>query len=108
MSQVQRRQFTSEQKAEAVKRHLVGKEPVSEVCKRFGIAPNVFYRWQQDLFTHASLAFESKKRGARTKPREAKLESRVQLLEQKLSQKDNVIAEVAEECVKLKKKLCLI
>jgi transposase-like protein len=40
-----RRQFSSEDKAEAVKRHLVGGEAVSAICEGLGVAPNLFYRW---------------------------------------------------------------
>ena len=39
-----RRQFTSENKAEAVKRHAVSGEAVSAICEDLGIAPNLFYR----------------------------------------------------------------
>jgi transposase-like protein len=102
-----RRQFTAEQKAEAVKRHVMGKEEVSAVCESLGIAPNQFYRWQQELFENAAAAFEVKKRGPVRQPREAELERKVESLEQKIAHKDEVIAEVAQECVTLKKKLGL-
>lgn len=60
-----RRQFSSEEKAEAVKRHLVGGEAVSAICEDLGIAPNLFYRWQKELFDHGAAAFEVKGRGKR-------------------------------------------
>ena len=107
MGTTTRRNFSSEQKAEAVRRHVIGKEEVSAICEEIGIAPNQFYRWQQDLFTNAAAAFEVKKRGARRKSRESALEDKVEALEQKLNHKDTVIAEVVEECVTLKKKLGL-
>ena len=102
-----RRQFTAEQKAEAIRRHVMAKEEVSAICESLGIAPNQFYRWQQDLFENAAAAFEVKKRGPVRQPREAELERKVEALEQKIAHKDEVIAEVAEECVALKKKLGL-
>jgi len=102
-----RRQFTAEQKAEAVKRHVMGKEEVSAICESLGIAPNQFYRWQQELFENAAAAFEVRRRGPARQPREAALEKKVEALEQKIAHKDEVIAEVAEECVALKKKLGL-
>ena len=58
-----RRQFSSEDKAEAVKRHLLGGEAVSAICEDLGIAPNLFYRWQKELFEHGAAAFEVKGRG---------------------------------------------
>jgi transposase-like protein len=100
-----RRQFSSEQKATAVKRHLQGKEEVSAVCQDLGIAPNLFYRWQQELFDHAAAAFEVKKRGPKRKSPETEMARQVEALEKRIAHKDEVIAEVAEECVALKKKL---
>jgi len=70
-----RRQFTSEDKAEAVKRHVVGGEAVSSVCEDLGIAPNLFYRWQKDLFDHAAAAFEVKGRSLGMDSRTRKLEA---------------------------------
>ena len=102
-----RRRFSSEQKAEAVRRHVMGKEAVSDICESMSITPNQFYRWQQELFSNAEAAFEVKKRGPKRKSREAALESKIEALEQKLNHKDTVIAEVVEECVKTKKKLGL-
>jgi transposase-like protein len=101
-----RRQFTPEQKADAVKRHLRGKEEVSAICQDLGIAPNQFYRWMQDLFDNAARAFEVKKRGPKRASPEAQMLRQVEALEKKIAQKDEVIAEVVEECVTLKKKLC--
>ncbi len=39
-----RRQFSAEDKAAAVKRHVWGGEAVSAICEDLGIAPNLFYR----------------------------------------------------------------
>jgi transposase len=100
-----RRRFTSEQKAVAVKRHLMGKETVSDICEELGIAPNQFYRWQQEMFENASAAFEVKKRGRRAESAEVKFAGQIESLEKQLTHKDYVIAEIAAECVKLKKKL---
>lgn len=99
-----RRQFTSEDKAEAVKRHVVGGEAVSSVCEALGIAPNLFYRWQKELFDHAAAAFEIKGRGQHADGGGArKLAKRVESLEAKLAHKDKVIAEITQEYVALKK-----
>lgn len=100
-----RRQFTSEDKARAVKRHVAGGETVSAVCEDIGIAPNQFYRWQKELFDHAAAAFETKSRGGRVDGKTRKLEKRIETLEAKLAHKDNVIAEITEDYVRLKKSL---
>jgi transposase len=100
-----RRQFTSEDKAEAVKRHVMGGEAVSTICEALGIAPNMFYRWQKELFDHASAAFEVKGRGRPRGDGSRKLERDVEKLRERLAHKDNVIAEITQEYVTLKKSL---
>lgn len=99
-----RRNFTPEDKASAVKRHLMGGESVSSICDALGIPPNMFYRWQQELFDNAAAAFEFKGRG-RPDSTSKKLGDEVQKLRTRLAHKDNVIAEITEDYVKLKKTL---
>ena len=100
-----RRQFSSEDKAGAVKRHVLAGETVSAICEDLGIAPNLFYRWQKELFDHAASAFEVKRRGPGPDGKTRKLERRIESLEAKLARKDNVIAEITEDYVRLKKTL---
>ena len=38
-----RRTFTAEQKAEILRRHIKGKEAVSDLCEEYGIQPSTFY-----------------------------------------------------------------
>ena len=100
-----RKQYSAEQKVEIVKRHLVKKETVSEVCESVGITPNMFYRWQQELFDNAHLAFETKKRGPKAQPVEKKLRHENDRLRSHIEQKNEVIAEITQEYVELKKNL---
>ena len=100
-----RRQFSAEEKAEVVKRHVLGGEAVSSICEALGIAPNLFYRWQKELFDHAPAAFEVKRRGPQADGKTRRLETRIESLEAKLAHKDNVIAEITEDYVRLKKSL---
>ena len=105
MSKRSRRRFSSEDKAAAVKRHVLGGEAVSAICEDLGIAPNLFYRWQKELFDHADAAFEVKGRGHGTNGVSIKLERKVEALQAKLAHKDSVIAEITEDYVRLKKTL---
>src|SRR4051794_10106909 len=101
MSKRTRRNHSSQQKADLLKRHHLEKVPVSTVCDDNKLQPSVFYHWQRHLFENAAAVFESPKAGAST--REKELEARVAQLEAKLARKDEVIAEISEEYVKLKK-----
>ena len=40
-----RRHFTSEQKAQIVRRHLSGKEAVSDLADEFGLHPSLIHGW---------------------------------------------------------------
>ncbi len=102
MSKGSRRRHSAEQKAELLRRHLVDRVPISQICSEAKIQPSLFYNWQRDLLAAAPALF-AKERGAPKRERE--LEQRVEALTAKLARKDAVIAEVSEEYVKLKKEL---
>lgn len=93
-----RRQFTGEQKAAIVKRHLVDQVSVSDLCDEYKILPTQFYQWQRQLFENGASAFERKKGGG------GAIEQRkIEALEAKLVNKNEVISELMEENVKAKK-----
>ncbi len=95
-----RRNFSVQEKVLILKRHYLEKVPVSDICEETGIAPTVFYRWQKQLFENAGAAFE------RVNGRKIKAEAeRVAFLEAKLRKKDEVLGELMEEHVALKKEL---
>ncbi len=52
-----RRKFSGEEKMAILRRHLVEKMPVSDVCDQAGINPTLFYRWQKELFEQGAAAF---------------------------------------------------
>jgi transposase len=45
--QATRRQFTAEQKIQIVVEGLRGEIPVTELCRREGISPAVYYKWSK-------------------------------------------------------------
>jgi transposase len=102
LSKRQRRHFTPEQKADLLRRHLVDKVPVSEICNELKLQPTVFYDWLRILLAQAHVVLTTPSRGQSA---EKQLEAKVTALEEKLAKKDGVIAEVTEEMVKLKKEL---
>lgn len=105
MSKKTRRKFTADQKAAVVRRHLVDKVPVSNLCDEYGIQPSMFYNWQKVLVDNAARAFDTGPADRERPSREAELEERIAQLEAKLARKDNIIAEISEEYVTLKKEL---
>lgn len=97
----ERRHFTAEQKISILREHLLEGDSVSDVCDRHGVSPSVFYRWQKELFENGAEVLQGNRRPAK----ERRLERKVEALEEKLSHKDEVIAEIMHEHVSLKKKL---
>src|SRR5437867_3954478 len=96
----QRKHYTPEQKVTILKRHLVDKVPVADVCEEHGLNPTVFYTWQKQFFEHGTVAFQrSDRRGEQAK------DQRIATLEAKLLQKNEVVAELMQEYVQLKKEL---
>lgn len=103
----QRKYRTPEEKLAIVKEHLIGKKPVSEICEKYEIAPSLFYTWQTDLFEHGAQCFDRPKKNKTAQSKEARrvreLEEKLQKTESKLAQKNEVVAELMEEHLKLKK-----
>jgi transposase len=99
VSEVHRRHFTPELKAELLRRHIEDKVPVSVLCNENDLQPSVFYKWYRQLLANAAVALASPKDSSR----ERELERQVEALERRLAKKDAVIAEVSEEYVRLKK-----
>jgi len=100
-----RRHYSTEEKAAIVRRHLVDKVPVSDLCDEYKMQPSVFYDWLRLAMEQLPAALQSNGQGRTAKSREAQLEEKVAVLEAKLAKKDNVIAEISEEMVSLEKGL---
>lgn len=87
-----------EDRVAILKRHLVEKVPVSELCDEFDIQPTQFYQWQKVFFEKGAAAFERKN----ARKSDAK-DRRLAALEEKLAKKNEVLSELMEEHVALKK-----
>lgn len=98
-----RRRFGTDQKATILKRYLVDKVPISDLCDEYGIKPNQIYAWQKILFDHAETAFQQA--GGRPTSKASAQEERIARLQNKLQQKNEVIAELMEENVRAKKSI---
>lgn len=92
-----RRSFSPEQKAAILRRHLVDKVAVSDLCDEYKIRPSVFYLWQRQAMEHLAAVFANDARRGGEKARDAALAKRNEELEAKLAKKDQVIAEISEE-----------
>lgn len=109
----QRRNFSGTEKMAILREHLIEKTPISEVCDKHGLQPTVFYQWQKKLFEEGARVFDS----GRSSPagsegssgsasrRPSAQTRKIEALQAKLHQKDEVLAELMGEHVALKKSL---
>lgn len=95
-----RRRFSPSEKSKILKFHLVEGRPISDVCEEHGITPSQFYGWQALLFENSDRVFD-RNRG----PKPLASEERIKRLEEKIGEKDQVIAELMAEYLKSKKKI---
>jgi transposase len=98
----QRRHFLDTEKVAILKRHLIDKVPVSDLCDEFNLYPNQFYDWLKKFFENGHLAFAN---GRKSKAVEDAKDHKIERLEAKLQRKDSVLGELMEEHVLLKKSL---
>ena len=94
-----RRYFSARDKVCILRLHLLEKVSVSDVCQKFDLQPTVFYRWQKQFFENGEKAFVIEK--SRQKP----LTDKIEKLEAKLVIKNEVVSELMEAHLKLKKDL---
>ena len=98
----QRRHFPDPEKVAILKRHLIDKVPVSDLCDELDLYPNQFYDWLKKFFENGHLAFAN---GRKSKAVEDAKDHKIERLEAKLQRKDSVRGELMEEHVLLKKSL---
>lgn len=96
-----RRKFSPEEKVQILRRHHLENVQVSDLCDEYNLHPNQFYRWQKELYEYGALAFERQSKSSK----ENKYQRKIADLEEKITQKDEVIAEIMQSHVELKKKL---
>ena len=95
-----RHNYTPEEKVSILRRHLVERVAVSDLCDEYQLQPTTFYLWQKQFFENGAAAFVSNDR-----PQKRAEETKIQQLEAKLNRKHEVLSELMEEHIKLKKEL---
>jgi transposase-like protein len=98
----QRRNFLDTEKVAILKRHLIDKVPVSNLCDELDLYPHQFYDWLKKFFENGHVAFANSRKG---KPVKDAKDQKIERLEAKLQRKDAVLGELIEEHVLLKKNL---
>ena len=98
----QRRHFAAAEKVAILKRHLIDKVSISDLCDELGLYPNLLYAWLKEFFENGHRAFEN---GRKSKAVEDAKDHKIEQLQAKLQRKDSVMAELMEAHTLLKKEL---
>jgi transposase len=96
----ERKRYTAEEKIKILREVLEDGKPISQVAEHYELHPNNIFNWRKQLFECGLKTFKIKRTDISTKAEERKITA----LEDKIKQKDQVIAELAEELLGLKKK----
>ena len=95
-----RKSYSPAEKVRLLKEHLVNGVPVSKICDENQLQPTVFYRWQRQFFENGAAVFQKEQ------DREAvRLKKKIANLEEKVARKNEVLGELMEEHLTLKKNL---
>ena len=98
-----RRNLTPAQKISIVRAHLLDGVPISDLCDKHQIHATNYYNWQKQLFENGEKCFERKKNSANERRQKDAQQKKIDQLEAKIQSKNEVVAELLEEHVKLKK-----
>jgi transposase len=97
-----RRAFTGEKIVGILKEHLIHHIPIAEVCKKYDIQPTQYYRWQQQWFAEGAKVFDQVGKSVKA---DRLHQDQIAKFEEKLRRKNDVLGELMEEYIRLKKEL---
>jgi transposase len=95
-----RKTYTPHEKVAILRRHLIDRVAVSDLCDEYQLPPSIFYAWQKLFFENGATAFERRNGSA-----EPALQRTIAALREKLQRKNEVVAELMEAHIQLKKEL---
>jgi transposase-like protein len=78
----QRRHFASPEKVAILKRYLLDKVPIFDLCDEYGLYPNQVYGWLKEFFENGHRAFDN---GRKSKAAEDAKDRQIEKLQDKLS-----------------------
>ena len=100
MSKKTRKRFTAPEKVAILRLHLLEHVPVSDLCDQHGIHPTMFSRGQKEVFENGPAALEPRSHRARDSQ-----DRQIARLQPKLPPQHEVLSELREEPIQLKKGL---
>ena len=93
-----RKHYTAEQKVKILREHLENQVSLSELGEKYQIHMNDLYRWKKQLFEGAAEIFNESPNGKISAD-----EKKMEQLKEKLKSNDQLISELVEKNIGLKK-----
>lgn len=90
--------ISSKDKVLILRELLENGTPINQLAEKYNISPNDIYLWRKKLFEEADKIFERK-----SKNNQKREIDKQKHLEEKINRKDEVIAELVQENISLKK-----
>jgi transposase len=97
-----RKRYTADEKVKILREVLEEGKSISQAAEQYGLHPNNIFKWRKQFLEGGFAAFHITRTDISGKAEGRKITA----LEEKIRQKDEVIAELAEELLALKKKNC--
>ena len=96
----ERKRYTAEEKIKVLRELQEGGKTVSQAAQEYGIHPNNILKWRKQHLEMGVQGFKTTRKDISAKAKDRKITA----LEDKLKLKDELISELAQELLALKKK----
>jgi len=93
---MKRKRYSPEKKVSILREHLEKNISVADICEKYQLHPNQFYQWRKQLFENAVEIFNTKKERQQA-------DSITNELKNTIQERNEVIAELLQENLQLKK-----
>lgn len=95
-----KKRLSSKEKMMILRELLDNRVQIGELSEKYGVHPNVIYNWKKILFERGEILFEEKREKTTNKTDE-----KISRLESKLKDRNDLISEILEDNIRLKKSL---
>ncbi|NVN97649.1 transposase [Candidatus Nomurabacteria bacterium] len=100
-----RKRYTSEEKTKILRDYLENNVPISDLADKYGLHPNIIYRWKKQMFETAPENLDNLSKNKKKSDKQLiDSERRITELEALLAKRESLIAELVEDNIRLKKK----
>ena len=92
------KKISSKDKVLILRELLENRTPINQLAEKYNISPNDIYSWRKKLFEEAEQLFDRK-----TRSNQKQENDKQKHLQERINKKDEVIAELVQENISLKK-----